>query len=98
MNRITANPLLNFFNGFPNLKVSILPTVIKTIPYGTEYIENETVEEGNSVLKQKGMDGAVVDTFFILRNNQNIIKNYKLHTTTYNPLTEIIAVAPGEKP
>lgn len=85
-------------NEHPNLKVSILPTVIKTIPYGTEYIENETVEEGNSVIKQKGMDGAVVDTFFILRNNQNIIKNYKLHTTTYNPLTEIIAVAPGEKP
>jgi len=85
-------------NEHPNLKVSIVPTVIKTIPYGTEYIEDETVEEGNRIVKQKGMDGAVVDTFFILRNNQNIIKNYKMHTTTYNPLTEIIAVAPGNIP
>ncbi|HEY8500105.1 MAG TPA: VanW family protein [Clostridia bacterium] len=85
-------------NEHPNLKVSIVPTVIKTIPHSTEYIEDETVETGNSVVKQQGMDGAVVDTFFILRNNQNIIKNYKLHTTTYSPLTEIIAVAPGNKP
>jgi len=100
--RVTGDNKIRFIihgtNEHPNLKVSIVPTVIRTIPYGTEYIEDETVEEGNSVIKQKGMDGAVVDTFFRLRNNQNIIKNYKIHTTTYNPLTEIIAVAPGSKP
>ncbi|HAA26330.1 MAG TPA: hypothetical protein DCE11_09510 [Ruminiclostridium sp.] len=85
-------------NEHPDLKVSIVPTVLKTIPYDTQYVEDETVEEGSTVIKQKGMEGAVVDTFFILRNNQNIIKNYKMHTTTYSPLAEIIAVAPGNKP
>jgi vancomycin resistance protein YoaR len=90
--------LIRGTNEYPNLKVSILPTVLKTIPYDKEYIEEKTVEEGNSIVKQKGMDGAVVDTFYILRNNQNIVKNYKMHTTTYSPLTETIAVAPGNIP
>ncbi|NLG88286.1 MAG: hypothetical protein GX494_03575 [Clostridiaceae bacterium] len=100
--RVTGDNRIRFTirgtNEHPDLKVSIVPTVLKTIPYDTEYVEDESVGEGSSVIKQKGMEGAVVDTFFILRNNQNVIKNYKLHTTTYKTLTEIIAVAPGNKP
>lgn len=81
----------------PSLEVVIQPSVLKIIPYTTEYIEDETLAAGSSVIKQEGMNGAVVDTFFTLRSGKNIISSYKLHTTTYNPLPEIILVPPGNK-
>ncbi len=85
-------------NENPGLKVTILPTVQKTIPFPTEYIADTSIEDGNQIVIQAGMEGAVVDTFFKLKNEQRVINSYKLHTTTYKPLPEIIAVSPKNKP
>ncbi len=85
-------------NENPDLKVVILPSVLKTIPYAAEYVEDSTLSGGNSVIKQAGMDGAIVDTFYILRNTKGVVSNYKLHTSTYNPLPEIIHISPGNVP
>jgi len=79
-------------NENPSLEVVVQSTVIKLIPYETEYIEVNNIPEGSQKLIQKGMNGAVVDTYFIIKKGNEVISNHKLHSTTYKTLPEIIQV------
>ncbi len=81
-------------NEDPELEVVIQPTVAKVIPFTTEYVEDKSLAKGKSVVKQAGMNGAVVDTFYTLKKGKTVISSSKLHTTTYRALPEIIHVAP----
>lgn len=85
-------------NENPSLKVYVQPTVVKVLPYTTEYVEVKNTETSTDTMMQAGMDGAVVETFFTLRSEKNVVSSYKLHTTTYQPLPEIVHVPPGNIP
>jgi vancomycin resistance protein YoaR len=79
---------------YPSLEVVVQPSVLKIIPYETEYVEDNTLSGETSVVKQAGMNGAVVDTFYTIKNGKDVISSYKLHTTTYKALPEIIHISP----
>lgn len=81
-------------NEDPELEVVIQPSISKIIPYTTQYVVDQSLAKGKSVVKQSGMNGAVVDTFYTLKKGKTVISSSKLHTTTYNPLPEIIHVGP----
>lgn len=78
----------------PVPEVVIQSSVLKTIPFEKKYVEDKSLLPGNSVVVQPGMDGAVVDTFYTLKKGKDIISSYKLHTTSYQALPEIIHIAP----
>lgn len=79
----------------PSLEVVLQSTVVKLTPYTTEYIDDNTIEKGSHMILQNGMNGAVVDTYIILKKGNDIVSNYKLYSTTYNMLPEIIHTSPG---
>ena len=79
-------------NENPSLEVVIQSAVIELIPYTTEYIEDSTVSKGSQKLIQKGMNGAIVDAYIIVKKDNEIVSNNKLHSTTYNILPEIVHV------
>lgn len=74
----------------PSLEVVVQSTVLKLIPYETEYIETDKLPEGSRKLIQKGMNGAVVEAYLIVKKGNEVMSNYKLHSTTYKSLPEII--------
>ncbi len=80
----------------PATQVIIQPYILKSIPYSTVYVEDKSIQPGKREVKQAGMDGALVDTYYILKNGQGIKSSFKLHSTEYRPLPEVIHVAPGE--
>lgn len=78
----------------PELEVVIQSTVLKIIPFEKKTVEDKSLSPGSSVVVQPGSDGAVVDTFFTLKRGKDIISSYKLHTTSYKQLPEIINIGP----
>lgn len=78
----------------PDLQVVIQSSVLKTIPFEKKYVEDKSLAPGKSEVIQPGTDGAVVDTFFTLKKGKEVIASYKLHTTSYKALPEIIHVGP----
>lgn len=77
-------------------QVIVEPYILKRIPYPTIYKEDKSIPPGKQAVKQAGMDGALVDTYYIVKNSQGIKSSSKLHTTEYHPLPEIVHVAPGD--
>ncbi|NJD01739.1 MAG: vanomycin resistance protein VanB [Ruminiclostridium sp.] len=74
----------------PEKKVIISQEILKRIPFTTKYIDNPTMLEGKTSVKQEGKEGYVVDTFKTIKISGKVISETKLHTSTYRPLTEEI--------
>ena len=79
-------------NENPSLGVVIQSMVVELIPYTTEYIGDAAVSKGSKKILQRGMNGAIVDAYIIVKKDNVIVSNRKLHSTTYNILPEIIHV------
>jgi vancomycin resistance protein YoaR len=77
-------------NEYPNLKVKLAISTIKTIPRKTQYVDDPKLPQGTLLETDKGMDGYVVDTFMKIYNNGILIKEEKLHRSTYQALPRII--------
>ncbi|MDP4095039.1 MAG: VanW family protein [Bacillota bacterium] len=78
-------------NDNPGKTVEIIPQTIKSMDFKTVYIDDPTLNEGVTSVKQMGTKGYVVDTYVIVRQNGKIIRQGKIHTSTYNPLeTDIL--------
>lgn len=67
--------------------VEIVNRTIKTLDFATKYVDDPTMAEGNSYVRQEGMTGYVVDTFKIVKQNGQTISEKKIYTSTYNPLS-----------
>jgi vancomycin resistance protein YoaR len=77
-------------NDFPGKTVEINPSIVKTVKFDTVYIDDPNLPEGETKVKQEGMDGYVVDTYKIVKLNGQVISQTKLHTSVYRPLTQEI--------
>jgi len=71
--------------------VSIEVETISSIPYETKYIKDYSLSSGEEKLKQKGANGAIVNSYKITKENGNIISKELLSKDTYKPLEEIVA-------
>ncbi len=72
-------------------EVNIEVDTISSIPYETKYIKDASLSSGEEKLKQKGADGAIVNSYKITKENGKIISKELLSKDTYKPLEEIVA-------
>lgn len=71
-------------------EVELQTTVLETIAYKTNYIYDNTLDEGTEVIEQYGSNGAKSETYKILRQNGVIISKTLLSTDTYSSLEKIV--------
>ena len=71
-------------------QVTIQSTVTETIPYTTNYIEDDTLEKGTQMIEQNGANGAKSITYKIVTYNGIEISRTVLSNDTYSPLEKII--------
>lgn len=73
-------------NETPGKTVEIMPSIVKTTPFETKYVDSPELPEGKTVIKQKGSNGYVVDTYKIIKQDGKVVSQAKIHTSVYRPL------------
>ena len=73
------------------LSVELLPQVIKTNPFKTIYIDDPSLPEGTTVVRQNGLNGYVVDTYKIIKQDGKEINRTKITTSVYTPLEKRVS-------
>ena len=63
---------------------------ISTIPYTTKYVEDSSLSAGKEVVKQKGANGLVTETYMTKRLDGKIISTELLSRDTYSAMQRII--------
>ncbi len=71
-------------------QVTIQSTVTETIPYTTNYIEDDTLDKGTQIIEQNGANGAKSITYKIVTYNGIEVSRSVLSNDTYSPLEKII--------
>lgn len=71
-------------------EVELQTTILETIPFKTNYINDDSLEEGVEEIKQYGADGVKSQTYKILKQNGIIVSKSLLSTDTYSSLEKII--------
>lgn len=74
-------------NEVPGKTIEISNKTIKTLDFTTKYIDDPTMAEGESYVKQEGMTGYVVETYKTIKQNGQTISENRIYTSTYNPLS-----------
>lgn len=74
----------------PSKTVVITSQIVKTVPFETKYIDDPTLPEGKTSVKQEGKTGHIVNTFKTIKVNGKVVSQTKVHTSTYKPLTQEI--------
>ena len=69
---------------------SLQTTILETIPFKINYINDSTLEEGTEEIKQYGADGIKSQTYKILKQNGIIVSKSLLSTDTYSSLEQIV--------
>lgn len=63
---------------------------IATIPYTTQYQEDESLTAGKEVIKQKGTNGLTTETYITKMLNGKVISTTLLSRDTYSAMTRIV--------
>ena len=69
--------------------------IIETIPYETEYVINSNLKENQEITKQYGANGAISETYKIVKDGETIISTEVLSNDEYSPLESIIQKGPN---
>lgn len=80
----------------PGLSVEMFSQVIRSIPYNTEYVDDPNLPEGTTRVIQNGMNGAVVDTYKIIKQDGQEISRTKITTSNYSPLNARVLRGTGK--
>lgn len=70
--------------------------VLKTIPYTIQETPDATLDEGKTVIDQKGANGCVVNVYKVIKKGGTLVSEKFLYKDSYRALTEI--VKKGTKP
>ena len=68
---------------------------VSTIPYSTQYIDDSTLPQGTEVVKQKGTNGLITETYITKLLNGKTISTELLSRDTYSAMTRIIRRGTG---
>lgn len=71
-------------------EVEIQDKITEIIPYTTKIIKTDELEEGETLLVQKGVNGYKSEAYRIIKLNGQIISKTLLSKDSYNPLQEVI--------
>lgn len=75
-------------NENPGRTVEFYTQIVKTTEYNTIYIDDPEMPEGKTVVRQHGINGYVVDTYKITKQDGQEINRYKITTSVYVPLNK----------
>ena len=79
----------------PEYDISIQTTTISTIPFTTVYEEDNSLEPGTEIVKQKGSDGLVTQTYKIIKQKGTVIEKKLLSRDVYNAMQKKIVKGPA---
>ncbi len=68
---------------------------ISTIPYQTQYIDDSTLPKGSEVVKQKGTNGLITETYISKYLDGKLISTELLSRDTYSAMTRIVRRGTG---
>lgn len=71
-------------------QISFDTKTISTIPYTVKYIDDNTLKTGTEVVKQKGANGIVTETYLIKSLNGQVVSNTLLSKDTYSDMQRIV--------
>lgn len=71
-------------------QISFDTKTISTIPYTIKYIDDNTISEGTEIIKQKGANGNITETYIIKSLNGQVVSNTLLSKDTYSAMQRII--------
>lgn len=71
-------------------EVELETIILETMPYKTNYINDNTLEEGIEEIKQYGSDGIKSQTYKILKQNGITVSKSLLSTDTYSSLEKVV--------
>ncbi len=77
-------------NENPSKTIIIRNVQISSTPAPVKYINDPSMDEGKTVVIEKGMTGYVIDTYKIIEVNGEVVSNTKIHRSTYRTLTRQI--------
>ena len=68
---------------------------VSTIPYSTQYIDDSTLPQGTEVVKQKGANGLITETYITKLLNGKTVSTELLSRDTYSAMTRIVRRGTG---
>lgn len=71
-------------------QISFDTKTISTIPYTVKYIDDSTIDEGTEIVKQKGANGSITETYLIKSLNGEMVSYTLLSNDTYSAMQRII--------
>ena len=75
----------------PGRTVELRSEIVSTTNFSTTYIDDPGFPAGETYLISEGMQGYVVDTYRVIRQNGAVISNEKIFRSIYNPLSREVA-------
>ncbi|NMB95169.1 MAG: hypothetical protein GYA02_00915 [Clostridiaceae bacterium] len=79
-----------------DLSIEFYNQIIKTVPFNTVYIDDPNLPEGTTKVVQVGKNGAVVDTYKIVKENGIEVSRTKISTSSYTPLDQRVLRGTGK--
>ncbi|MHB8132314.1 MAG: VanW family protein [Mobilitalea sp.] len=76
----------------PGQEVVIANTIVSDIPFVEERLVDETLNRGQTLVKQEGQQGYIVNTTRTVKVNGLVIKTEPLNKSRYQPLPKITAI------
>ncbi len=99
---VTNSNVINFSlvgkNDTPTKQVIINTKTIKTIEPTVKNINDPTMYVGTTSVVKSGGNGYVIDTYKIVKVDNKVIKDSKIHTSSYRPLTREVKVGTKKLP
>ncbi|HEY9059946.1 MAG TPA: VanW family protein [Pseudobacteroides sp.] len=79
-------------NDTPTKQVILNTKTIKKIEPSVKNINDPTMNEGTTSVVKSGGNGYIIDTYKIVKVDNKVIKDSKIHTSYYRPLTREVKV------
>lgn len=70
--------------------ITLETRTIGTLAFSTKYVEDDSLEEGKEVVKQKGANGIQTETYKVMSQNGSVVSRTVLSKDTYTPMQKII--------
>lgn len=70
--------------------ITLETRTIGTLEFSTKYVEDDSLEEGKEVVKQKGANGIQTETYKVMSQNGKVVSRSLLSKDTYTPMQKII--------
>lgn len=79
-------------NADPGKTIEIENETIQSIPFNTKRVEDGNIQQGSTVVQQRGMNGCIVDTYKVVKRDGNVVERKKISRSNYTALDQVEAV------